>query len=344
MKSGVGVSLIVLAFGQLLPQLIATAYPIHHMNLPGGIALVWLMLLVDRIGFADIGFWGAKLWRTTAGIMVNEEFGVGGDVVFGVGEDGEDKAVGANITGDDQVVTNASTQKKAESNTGAHIGGEASGEIQKRVRNEPVQLIKMAFSLCLMLGTFAITLKNIIQEKTDFFGAPWPVVILIHFVLLVGMTYLEGMNLCVLALEKVPNEHVAVINPGAVASHKLIIGDDGNNVKRFLLGRQFCVVWMDFLIHHIGGLWSVAITVFLAQVMSQIVAATNPCYWMALPGARFMLLLSLTVEKIGVCHFGWFLGNAAIWLGQVTRILKPEPYSVGKQVNIRGASVATNVL
>jgi len=37
MNSGVGVSLIVLAFGQLLPQLIAASYPIHHYGLPGGI-------------------------------------------------------------------------------------------------------------------------------------------------------------------------------------------------------------------------------------------------------------------------------------------------------------------
>ncbi len=97
------------------------------------------------------------------------------------------------------------------------------------------------------------------------------------------------MNLCVLALEKVPIEHVAVINRGAVDSHKLIVGDsepsrdldhlvcflyscfllpqsDGNNVKRFLLGRQFCVVWMDFAIFHIGSFYSMGITVILSQV------------------------------------------------------------------------------
>ncbi len=115
---------------------------------------------------------------------------------------------------------------------------------------------------------------------------------------------------------------------------------DGNNVKRFLLGRQFCVVWMDFLIHHIGGLYSVAITVFLAQVMSQVVAATNPCYWMALPGARFMLLLSLFMEKVGVCHFGWVIGKGSIWIMEAVGILKPEPFSVGKKVNITGAVVS----
>ena len=32
---------------------------------------------------------------------------------------------------------------------------------------------------------------------------------------------------------------------------------------------------------------------------------------MALPGARFMLLLSLAIERLGVCHFGWFLGKSA---------------------------------
>jgi len=97
---------------------------------------------------------------------------------------------------------------------------------------------------------------------------------------------------------------------------------------------------MDFIISNISGLWGLPITVFLAQVMSQIIAATNPAYWMALPGARFMLLLSLTIEKIGVCHFGWFLGNACQKFGEIVGILKPEPFSVGMKVDIRGSKLS----
>lgn len=343
LTTGVAPSLIVLAFGQLLPQLIATAYPIHHQGLPGGIVLVWLMLFFDRIGIANIGFWGAYLWRKWRGIMVNEEFGVGGDVVFGVGEDGKKKATPAVVSEDQQhnpnaqeIVKNArGSQSKVEQNTGAHIGGEASGEIHHRVRKDPVQITKLLFSVAIMLVCTALALRRIINGESGL-KAPWPVLIVIHAILLVGMLYLEGMNLCVLALEKVPNEHVAVINPGAVAAHKLF-AQDGDAVRRFLLGRQFCVVWMDFLISQIGGIYSVAITVFLSQVMSQIIAATNPCYWMALPGARFMLLLSLAVERTGVCHFGWFVGAIAIWIGEAVGILKPEPFSVGKKVKIHGA-------
>jgi len=340
LSTGVAPSLIVLAFGQLLPQLIATAYPIHHLGLPGGIVIVWVMLLFDRIGLANIGFWGAYLWRKWRGIMVNEEFGVGGDVVFGVGEDGKAKATPSALGEDQQhnpaaqeVVVNAKNSAKKEQNTGAHIGGEASGEIHRRVRNDPIEIAKLLFSVGIMLAATAMALREIINGNSGL-KAPWPAQIVIHIVLLIGMLYLEGMNLCVLALEKVPNEHVAVINPGAVAAHKMV--SDGESVRRFLLGRQFCVVWMDFLIHKIGGLYSVAITVFLAQVMSQIVAATNPCYWMALPGARFMLILSLTVERLGVCHFGWVIGLASQWFGEAVGILKPEPFSVGKKVTIHG--------
>eukprot|EP00301_Raphidiophrys_heterophryoidea_P007415 c12873_g1_i1.p1 GENE.c12873_g1_i1~~c12873_g1_i1.p1 ORF type:complete len:663 (+),score=223.06 c12873_g1_i1:47-1990(+) len=344
MKTGVAPSLIVLAFGQLLPQIIATAYPIHHQGLPGGIVLVWLMLFFDKIGIANIGFWGAYLWRKWRGIMVNEEFGIGGDVVFGVGEDGKAKATPASI--DEEKVHDPAAQDvvktvkagKKDMNAGAHIGGEASGEIHRRVRNDPVEIAKLCFSVGIMLVATAFALRRIIMGQSGL-KAPWPVLIVIHIILLIGMMYLEGMNLCVLALEKVPNEQVAVINPNAVAAHKLISAD-GDSVRRFLLGRQFCVVWMDFLINEIGGLYSVAITVFLAQVMSQIVAATNPCYWMALPGARFMLLLSLSVERIGVCHFGWVVGLACQWFMELVGILKPEPFSVGKKVNIKGSSVA----
>eukprot|EP00300_Choanocystis_sp_HF-7_P020536 c20619_g1_i4.p1 GENE.c20619_g1_i4~~c20619_g1_i4.p1 ORF type:complete len:486 (+),score=117.48 c20619_g1_i4:406-1863(+) len=196
MQSGVPVALIVLAFGQLLPQLIATAYPIHHMNLPLGFILIRLMLLADWIGIANVGFWGAKYWRQMAGILVNEEFGVGGNVVFGVGADGKDKVgIVSDLEDGDKngnvVVTHGST-KQAELNTGAHIGGEASGEISKRVRWVPIEVIKMLCSGGVALGTFAMTLKFIITSDKDsklgtFFGAPWPVTILIHIILLIGM-------------------------------------------------------------------------------------------------------------------------------------------------------------
>jgi len=322
MNSGVGVSLIVLAFGQLLPQLIAASYPIHHYGLPGGILLIYLMLLVDRIGFADIGFWAAYGWRKFRGILQNEEFGVGGDVVFGV--DGTSK--NAEQVGAGPVIN---TDPKA--NT---VPGDiAIGEISKRVVYKPLQIAKLVMSASIMFGFTGYSLYNIINGESTLEAHPAALIVIL-FVLLIAMTYLEGMNLCVLALEKVSNDHIQLINPGAAASHKLIIGDNGDNVKRFLLGRQFCVVWTDFLIHNIAGLWSVAITVFLAQVMSQIIAATNPAYWMALPGAKFMLILSLSMERLGVCHFGWLLGESAQFIGEKAGILKPEPFSVGRKVSI----------
>eukprot|EP00298_Acanthocystis_sp_HF-20_P009143 c18129_g1_i1.p1 GENE.c18129_g1_i1~~c18129_g1_i1.p1 ORF type:complete len:625 (+),score=230.65 c18129_g1_i1:41-1876(+) len=345
-KSGVAVSLIVLAFGQLLPQLIATAYPIYHMSLYGGNVIIWFMLFLDRIGIANVGFWGAYAWRYLAGIMVNEEFGVGGEVVFGVDKDGAAKSTPAEENAQQKktqnkgkdVVQNAKNSEN-EANAGAEIGQELTAEIYKRVRKDPVEIAKFIFSTCLLLGTFAVALMNVINGQSNLSGHP-ALLLVVYFILLTCMFYLEGMNLAVLALEKVPNEQIALINPGAMASHRLIHGDNGEKVKKFLLGRQFCVVWMDFLISNITGLWGLAITVFLAQVMSQIIAATNPAYFMALPGSRFMLLLSFSVEKLGVCHFGWFLGEWFTWMGETIGVLKPEPFSVGAKVVISSGAGA----
>jgi hypothetical protein len=337
LSTGIACSLLVLCFGQLLPQLIATAYPVHHMSLPGGNIIIWLMLFVDRLGLANAGFWGAYAWRRFAGIVVNEEFGVGGEVVFGIDAEGAEKATPAANDGRPRPeVVNTAISGEAEANPGAYVGSDLSAKISKRVTKDPIEITKAVLSCSLMLGTTAVAIKNICEGKSAIKAHP-AALLVIHVVLLICMTYLEGMNLCVLALEKVPNEQVALINPGAVASHKLIIGGHGDPVRRFLLGRQFCVVWMDFIISRISGLWGLAITVFLAQVMAQIVAATNPAYWMALPGARLMLLLSLGVEKLGVCHFGWFMGYTAQRVGEYFGILKPEPYSVGMKVEIQGS-------
>jgi hypothetical protein len=322
--SGITASLIVLAFGQLLPQLIAVTYPVHHMNLPGGYVLVWLMLFVDRLGVSNVAFWLAYAWRYLSGILVNEGFGVGGEVVVGVDKAGSAIATPTNAgeaTGKGTEVVNNAQIGQAEANVGAHVGGEATAEIHRRVRKDPIQIAKCVFSAALMLGTTAVALKNIIEGQSRVVAHP-AALIVIHIILLIAMTYCEGMNLCVLALEKVSPEQIALINPGAVAAHKLIAGTDGEKVKKYLLGRQFCVVWMVFIISGISGLWGLAITVFLAQVMPQIVAATNPAYYMARPGARWMILLCLAIEKIGVCHFGWLLGNGFTKLGEMLGILR----------------------
>lgn len=52
-----------------------------------------------------------------------------------------------------------------------------------------------------------------------------------------------------------------------------------------------------------------------------------------------MLLLSLSMEKIGVCHFGWVIGKVSIWILESVGVLKPEPFSVGKAVEIQGLKV-----
>ncbi len=73
--------------------------------------------------------------------------------------------------------------------------------------------------------------------------------------------------------------------------------------------------------------------------MAQIIAATNPCYFMGLPGARLMFLFSLFIEKIGLCHFGWVIGKGIIKICEYFKIMKPEPFSIGKAVVISGASI-----
>jgi len=55
------------------------------------------------------------------------------------------------------------------------------------------------------------------------------------------------MQVAILALEHTPGESFRAAAPRAFESHKLATGQMGLNVQRFLVGRQFFVVFVVFL-------------------------------------------------------------------------------------------------
>lgn len=148
--------------------------------------------------------------------------------------------------------------------------------------------------------------------------------IFVFCVSLLGM--LEGLQIAILNLERANKERWAHM-PRAYNNHALACRNHGLNVQRFLIGRQFFVVFVVFLSAQLTtystldlpipqwlfvllietGLPGVLVVLAFGQLMPQLVAATHPVTFMNIPGAYFVIQIALGFEAMGITHFSWVL-------------------------------------
>lgn len=154
----------------------------------------------------------------------------------------------------------------------------------------------------------------------------------LNFALLLGalilLAYVEALHYGVVSIEKWDMEKYKDQFPRAVRCHAL--ADTPEKVKQFLVGRQFFVIFVVFLIAQITsfpdippdfaglppvmvlvlmqtGLPGVALTLTFGQLISQIFVEEYTIQFMNLPGCEFCIRLSLAAEALGICHFSWML-------------------------------------
>ena len=127
--------------------------------------------------------------------------------------------------------------------------------------------------------------------------------------------------------------------PRAARNHALLVARDGKNVERFLVGRQFCVVFVVFLCAQLTTfptlkMWStgddeksffsiftyivklviidtgfpgVLYILSFGQLMPQLIASKFPVFFMNIPGVGLVSRVALFLESVGVTHFSWLL-------------------------------------
>ena len=112
--------------------------------------------------------------------------------------------------------------------------------------------------------------------------------------------------------------------PSTYKLHELVNRPD--NVKRFIIGRQFCTVLVCFLLAQVStfpnwsskgynevlffiviksGLVGVLITLSFGQLMPELLAAEYPLRFMNLPPCYPIVYVSLVFDAIGVGHCAW---------------------------------------
>jgi len=286
LSTGLGGSLIVLAFGQILPQLIAASHPVYHYSLPGMYILVWFCNFVA--GACELCFCFADF------IGVED------------GSYGVHAMVEAVPLEEDPDPVNGISRSSSESH--------------------PIfRLIRYVVSVAMVVTSGYYCVDSLANGGSEFELSTWELCLLV-VALVIVMYMLEGAMTTVLALEKTP------IPEDTVGCSKITdnIIRKGDFVRKFLLGRQFLVVFADFALCRALGMYALPLVVIFCQATPQLVAARNPSGFHRWSFPIFYL--SLIVEFTGVTHTGWLLACIGLEIGEGCGLLQSEAFSVGERV------------
>ena len=104
-------------------------------------------------------------------------------------------------------------------------------------RAHPADIARSVVSALLINGALVLIAYAIGNDYAVLPGPPVAHYLLLLFVLIL-LAYLEGLQVAILALERVRGEGFRKTMPRAYACHALATGRRGMNVQRFLIGRQ----------------------------------------------------------------------------------------------------------
>lgn len=186
--------------------------------------------------------------------------------------------------------------------------------------------IKSTLSTLVTLGFFGLILYAITHGYASLDGHP-VILLLIFFFVVTLLAYLEGLQIAIMELQN-ENRREWRHMKRAYNNHKLATANHGLNVQRFLVGRQFFVVFVVFLAAQLTtyseleinwlpdflyvliiqtGMPGVLFVLSFGQLMPQLIASTHPVTFMDLPGSWWVIKMALMFETMGVTHFSWVL-------------------------------------
>jgi len=186
-----------------------------------------------------------------------------------------------------------------------------------------ITVLKHLFSLSLLGFSITIVTVAIFLEKTRFGDLFSPVVTFVMFVLLIcWLALMEGGQGCLVGLQPIDRQLYRTTH--SLSRKNTAVAHKGDNMERYIVGRQFLVVLVVFAINLAGstdngttvlglptsvtdavlgsGLGVILITIMLGQLTSQVSAASCMLDFI---NNHFMLLttyISLGIEMSGVLH------------------------------------------
>lgn len=204
--------------------------------------------------------------------------------------------------------------------------------VQLRNAN-PCDYIRFVVSVLILLFSLVCTCYAIVMQQTDFWKAvPGWAGLIIFVVDLFCLGIVEGLQIALVELKRQHPDAYKLTHPGAYRLGQVAL--KGDNVERFLMGRQVCVVFLVFLAAKLTtleleegdkflfpvpkwvqstffetGFLACVVVVIIAQLMPQIAAAQYPVHFLQIflmkPAYYFCIFLEMT----GLTHACWLLSG-----------------------------------
>ncbi len=190
------------------------------------------------------------------------------------------------------------------------------------------------WSVAIVAFALAVTVEALFQGKTTMWeGVPNGVSVIVFFVLMCFAGMLEGMQIALFAVSKLPKSEQGS-NPIAMKTCELMFHGEGRTFARYMVGRQMFVTLCFFVIarvttlnleigvdenifgvsdsiqtfFNLGFLGAIIATV-LGSISWQLVASAFPREFLSNPLIYVFAIICLWLEATGVCSGAWFLAN-----------------------------------
>lgn len=207
--------------------------------------------------------------------------------------------------------------------TAANRGPDFDNGLESEAPLNWFDVLKYAWSSVATIGSVFIIFYGI---KIQAYVLPTPpgATYIIFILFLILLFYLEGLMIAIVATQYWDKETFKEAYPRAYKLHELINRPD--NVKRFIIGRQFCTVLTNFMLGQIttmasfpedgynpiafyiivkSGLVGVMVVLAFAQLCPELLASEYPLRFMNLPGSYSIGAICLFFDLCGVGHCAW---------------------------------------
>jgi len=310
---------LVLTYGQLVSQLFVEEFTLQFMNLYGCYFCMSLAFAAEFIGIPNFSW---LLFHGSSRLFC--------------GKVREAKKIIKERRSNEALMemeqsAKAAEQAKAE-RAAAGLPDEDPNDIERGAHfvaigsKEPfnwADYLRFTWSSFATLGSLAIILWGI-AEKAYVLPVEVPGAYIIAILMMINLWYLEGLMIAVVGTQYWDPETFKHVYPRAYKLHKLVNLPD--NVKRFIIGRQFFTVLTNFLLAQIftfaefknpgwppalfyiiiqSGLVGVLTVLSFSQLMPELLAAQYPLRFMDLYYSYTIVWISLFLDFICVGHCAW---------------------------------------
>jgi hypothetical protein len=185
--------------------------------------------------------------------------------------------------------------------------------------------------VALLSFAFAVTLTALFDGKTTMYeGVPEVVSVIVLFILMAFVGMMEGMQIALFAVVNLPEDE---LKNHPLAAKVCELTFTGDNLQKFLIGRQICVTCCMFIVARITscdvdvdageetifgvsdgvqeffntGLLGAVITTIVASLAWRIIASSFPIAFLSNPLIYVIIRLCLVLEASGICSAAWLL-------------------------------------